>query len=86
MVGTRLSDDGGAVALVVEDNGPGIGPEIRAKLFTPYFTTKQTKGGTGLGLATCHRVVSDHAGRISVEDAPTGGARFVVELPLPARQ
>ena len=73
---------GPAVVLVVEDNGPGIAPEVKKRLFTPYFTTKQSKGGTGLGLATVHRVVSDHSGKITIEDAPTGGARFIVELPI----
>jgi signal transduction histidine kinase len=70
------------VRLSVEDNGPGISKEVRAKLFTPYFTTKHGRGGTGLGLATVHRIVSDHDGRIEVDEAPTGGARFVIELPL----
>ncbi|HUH04597.1 MAG TPA: ATP-binding protein [Kofleriaceae bacterium] len=70
------------VRLVVEDNGPGISRDVRGKLFTPYFTTKQGRGGTGLGLATVHRIVSDHDGRVEVDEASTGGARFVIELPI----
>jgi len=71
---------GDRVRLIVEDNGPGIPPTVREKLFTPYFTTKQGRGGTGLGLATVHRIVSDHNGHIEVAEAATGGARFTIEL------
>jgi signal transduction histidine kinase len=81
-VATALAAGGRAVALSIEDNGPGIAPEVKKRLFTPYFTTKQKKGGTGLGLAIVHRVVTDHGGSIAVDDAPTGGARFVIELPV----
>ncbi len=68
--------------LVVEDNGPGVPGELKDKVFAPYFTTKHTKGGTGLGLAIVHRIISDHGGRITISDAPGGGARFAIELPL----
>jgi len=51
-------------------------------VFAPYFTTKHTAGGTGLGLAIVHRIISDHGGRITISDAPGGGARFAIELPL----
>ena len=78
---TRLGEAAGTVELIVEDNGPGIPAAVETQLFTPYFTTKQSKGGTGLGLAIVHRIVSDHSGRITVSNASTGGARFVIELP-----
>lgn len=78
-VTTRASQSGDRVLIVVEDNGPGIPDEVKERLFTPYFTTKQ--GGTGLGLAIVHRMVSDHGGRITASDAPSGGARFIVEFP-----
>jgi len=70
------------VWLIVEDNGPGVPGELKDKVFAPYFTTKHTAGGTGLGLAIVHRIISDHGGRITITDAPGGGARFAIELPL----
>jgi signal transduction histidine kinase len=81
-VTTRLGDAGDRALLVVEDNGPGVPAELKGKIFSPYFTTKHAKGGTGLGLAIVHRIVSDHGGRIMIGDAPGGGARFAIELPL----
>jgi len=81
-VSTRLGEASDRVMLIVEDNGPGIPGDLKDKVFAPYFTTKHSKGGTGLGLAIVHRIVSDHGGRIAVVDAPGGGARFAIELPL----
>jgi len=75
-------DPSGAVRLEVADDGPGIRIEDRDRLFLPYFSTK--KKGTGLGLAIVHRIVSDHHGRIRVEDNRPRGARFVIELPAAA--
>jgi signal transduction histidine kinase len=74
-VRTRRSN--GRVELEVADSGPGLSDEARARIFTPYFTTK-TKG-TGLGLAICHRIVTDHGGEIRV--ANDSGAVFTVSLP-----
>jgi two-component system nitrogen regulation sensor histidine kinase NtrY len=76
-VATRVVDS--RVELEVADDGPGLSEEARAKLFTPYFTTKPR--GTGLGLAIVHRIVSDHGGEIRVGAAPDGGAVFTVALP-----
>jgi signal transduction histidine kinase len=81
-VSTRRGEAGDRALLVVEDNGPGVPGELKDKVFAPYFTTKHARGGTGLGLAIVHRIVSDHGGRIAVADAPGGGARFAIELPL----
>jgi two-component system nitrogen regulation sensor histidine kinase NtrY len=80
-VAIEARPDGGSglVRLEVSDEGPGIRPEDRDRLFLPYFSTK--KKGTGLGLAIVHRIVSDHHGRIRVEDNRPRGARFVIELP-----
>jgi two-component system nitrogen regulation sensor histidine kinase NtrY len=69
----------GSLRMTVADRGPGIPPAHRDKLFTPYFSTKPR--GTGLGLAIVQRIVVEHRGAIRVEDAPGGGARFVLEIP-----
>ncbi|HEY0250206.1 MAG TPA: ATP-binding protein [Kofleriaceae bacterium] len=82
LVTTRKGEGPDRLTLVVEDNGPGVPSELKDKVFAPYFTTKHAKGGTGLGLAIVHRIVSDHGGRIMISDAPGGGARFTIELPL----
>jgi two-component system nitrogen regulation sensor histidine kinase NtrY len=70
----------GSVRIAVEDSGPGLTPEQRSRLFTPYYTTK--RAGTGLGLAIVQGIVSDHGGRIRVEDAEERGTRFTIVLPL----
>lgn len=67
------------VRLEVEDNGPGVPLRLRPRIFEPGFTTKVE--GHGFGLATTFRIVENHKGRIWVEDAPTGGARFVCVWP-----
>jgi len=69
----------GSLRVEVSDRGPGIPVPIRETLFTPYVSTKPK--GTGLGLAIVQRVVAEHRGTIRVEDAPEGGARFVIEIP-----
>lgn len=70
------------VAFIVEDNGPGIPDDIRGRVFEPFFTTKGVGKGTGIGLAMCHRIVSAHKGTITVNSSKSGGARFVVTLPV----
>lgn len=66
-------------SFTIADNGPGIPPEDKPRLFEPYFSTKKT--GTGLGLAIVNSVVSDHNGFVRVRDNQPRGASFVVELP-----
>lgn len=68
------------VQIAIEDNGPGIPPEHRERIFTPFYTTKT--GGTGLGLATCQKIVSDHHGLLSVKNRNEGGSAFIISLPL----
>jgi nitrogen fixation/metabolism regulation signal transduction histidine kinase len=79
-VGAERTADG--VAIVVEDDGPGVPEEARERVFDPYFTTKSE--GTGLGLAIVKKIVVEHNGTISVQrSARLGGAAFVVVLPPP---
>jgi signal transduction histidine kinase len=75
------ADDGGPqLVLTVGDEGPGVPPEIRDRLFEP-FVTRGKKGGTGLGLAVARRFVEDHGGTLELlPDGP--GARFRIALPL----
>jgi signal transduction histidine kinase len=79
LIRVRTTAIDGRVELAVADNGPGLTDEARAKLFTPYFTTKAR--GTGLGLAIVHRIVTDHGGEIRVDGSPGAGAVFTVRLP-----
>jgi C4-dicarboxylate-specific signal transduction histidine kinase len=72
------------VVLTVEDNGPGIPPNILDKLFISFFTTKQD--GMGMGLAICRTIVESHGGRIKVENLPTRGVCFTVQLPVGQHQ
>jgi signal transduction histidine kinase len=64
----------------ISDGGPGIPAEVRAKVFTPFFTTKSR--GSGLGLPTCRRLVEAHHGSIAVECPPGGGTTVTVSLPV----
>jgi len=75
---------GAVVRVAIDDSGPGVAPEHRARIFDPFFTTKPPDKATGLGLAMCFRIVSEIGGKIWVEDSPIGGARFIVELPRTA--
>lgn len=79
-VQSGLDAEGEAVTVVIADNGPGIPPEAKERLFLPYFSTKQR--GTGLGLAIVSRIVSEHNGSIRVEENWPVGTRFVIDLPV----
>ncbi|HEV8266049.1 MAG TPA: PAS domain S-box protein [Gemmatimonadales bacterium] len=79
-VRTRLASD--AIRIEIEDTGGGIPPNLLERIFNPFFTTKPTGSGTGLGLSISLGIVRTHEGRIWAENAPHGGARFLVELPL----
>jgi GAF domain-containing protein len=73
---------GKTVEIRVRDNGTGISPEVREKMFNPFFTTKPTGEGTGLGLSMTHDIiVKQHGGRIDVETEPGVFAEFIVTLP-----
>jgi len=87
-VGTRgtitieaLDDPLGQISLFVEDSGHGIEPDHLCRLFDPFFTTKPAGKGTGIGLATCYNIVSDHGGDIFVCSDKGHGSSFCVKLP-----
>jgi len=69
----------GVVRITVSDNGPGIPPEDRDKLFMPYYSTKRR--GSGLGLAIVRRIIAEHGGAIDVTDGVPSGTIFTIELP-----
>jgi signal transduction histidine kinase len=73
------SDSPGSVCLRLIDTGKGMAPEVAAKAFQPFFSTKKT--GTGLGLATARRIVEAHGGTIAVESEPDRGTQFTIQLP-----
>jgi two-component system sensor histidine kinase PilS (NtrC family) len=68
------------LTIEVEDTGPGMPPEVQEKIFEPFFSTKT--GGTGLGLATVHRIIGTHKGRIEVDSQPSHGTTIRICLPL----
>ena len=70
------------IRVVISDNGPGIQPQLRARIFEPFFTTKDVGQGTGMGLALVFDVVRQAGGRIEVDEAESGGARFTIHLPI----
>lgn len=78
------SDEGlsdGHICVSVTDNGTGVPHELQHRIFEPFFTTKPAGSGTGVGLSLCHNIIDGHGGRIWVEDAEGGGARFIFTLP-----
>jgi signal transduction histidine kinase len=78
----RWAPRGAVVEISIDDHGKGVSAEMRERIFEPYVTTKST--GTGLGLAIARKLTIEHGGdlRVAPDRAPTGGARFVVTLPL----
>ncbi|MFP6625940.1 MAG: ATP-binding protein [Deltaproteobacteria bacterium] len=79
-VTTRLDQELSRVVLEVADSGPGVAPEHRARVFEPYFSTKEE--GTGLGLALVASVAADHHAYVRLHDNDPCGSRFVIEFPV----
>jgi signal transduction histidine kinase len=86
-VALTLGERDGAVWFVVDDDGPGIPPADRARVFDRFTRLDEGRardaGGVGLGLSMVKAIVERHGGSVAVDDAPLGGARFVVRLPTP---
>ena len=76
----------GEAVLEVMDSGDGVREDHRPRLFTPFFTTKPAGQGTGLGLSLSYGIAQSHGGNLSYRKAPTGGANFVLSLPLATTQ
>ncbi len=74
-------EEGNDLVLSVKDDGPGMPPEVRDRVFTPFFTTKGPGRGMGLGLTIVRRVVDAHGGALHLTTAPGAGTEFVVRLP-----
>ena len=71
-----------SVAIEIEDTGVGIPTEDMSKIFEPFFTTKEVGKGTGLGLAVCYGIITDHSGRLSVRSNVGKGTTFTILLPV----
>jgi PAS domain S-box-containing protein len=70
------------LTVIVEDNGKGMTPEVKANIFKPFFTTKSEGIGTGLGLSVCKYIVNEiHSGQLEVESEPGKGTKFILTLP-----
>ena len=74
-----------SVHVEVSDNGVGIPPDHLNKIFDPYFTTKSSSRGTGLGLAVTYGIIREHSGKIQVESTEGHGTSFRLELPTPRK-
>jgi signal transduction histidine kinase len=72
----------GKVEITVTDNGNGIPQNIVDKIFQPFFTTKPTGSGTGLGLSLSYDIIKAHGGEINVETKEGEGSEFIIELPV----
>ena len=72
----------GKVEITVKDNGNGIPTKSVDKIFQPFFTTKPTGQGTGLGLSLAYDIVKAHGGEIKVETKEGEGSEFIIELPI----
>ena len=77
----RAFAKGRRVVIEIADTGAGIAQENMSKIFEPFFTTKEVGKGTGLGLAVCYGIISEHNGRISVRSNVGKGTTFSIFLP-----
>jgi len=78
----RLEKREKSVAVIFQDDGPGIPPDILPDIFDPFYTTKRPGRGTGLGLSICKAILREHGGNVDAASGPGGGAVFTVTLPI----
>jgi signal transduction histidine kinase len=83
-VAMRFQPAGSEVITEIQDNGPGIAPEVAGKLFQPFVTFGK-EHGTGLGLSICKKIVEDHGGRITARNAPAPARGAIFSFTLPVR-
>ncbi len=69
------------ITITVKDNGNGISQKVADKIFQPFFTTKPTGQGTGLGLSLSYDIIKAHGGKIKVQTKEDEGAEFIIQLP-----
>lgn len=82
-IAVRARRAGDMARIEIEDNGPGMEPEISRRIFEPFFTTKPPGQGTGLGLSVSYFIVTkSHGGSLEVDSAPGRGTRFRIDLPF----
>ena len=74
--------DGNKIQISVTDNGNGIPQKVLDKIFQPFFTTKPTGQGTGLGLSLSYDIIKAHGGELNVKTKEGEGAEFIIELPI----
>jgi signal transduction histidine kinase len=75
-------NQGNKVEICVKDNGNGIPDSVKKKIFQPFFTTKPTGQGTGLGLSLSYDIVKAHGGELKVESSEGEGSTFFIEIPV----
>jgi two-component system NtrC family sensor kinase len=78
----RAKPSNNRVIIEIQDSGVGIAPENLSKVFEPFFTTKEVGKGTGLGLAVCYGIITEHGGRLAVRSNLGIGTTFTIFLPI----
>lgn len=78
-VKTENTED--SIVVSIKDNGVGMPPEVKSKIFDPFYTTKEVGAGTGLGLSIVLGIINHHQGKIAVESVPNEGTEFIITLP-----
>ncbi len=81
-LGSPPTGGDGGIEIRVKDNGGGINQKILDKIFQPFFTTKPTGQGTGLGLSLSYDIIKAHGGEMKVETKEGEGAEFIIQMPV----